>query len=230
MDNAARADSLSRSGVQAGSQTTLTSTVSTPVQRAAAPPGSRSTCSPRTGTSPWSGSGRPRRGRRRVERLRPPPCPRSTRRGRRSRGRRRRAGRLTGARGPSTLLLRSKTIRKPVVRCGALRVGGEHARADEPVGGVEVGAALDDVLVAPPTPRRCRRGPGAPGPWSKARTGVVQPQPASTQLQRSGSNVSPHGHVVAPAPRPPTRRRVGSRPPSRAQKAAASARVTLTTG
>ena len=62
-------------------------------------------------------------------------------------------------------------------------------------------------------PASCSAPPAAaPSGW--ARTGTVQPQPASTLLHRSGSNVSPHGHArpSTRAPRPPI---LGAREPDR---------------
>src|SRR3954453_515520 len=70
----------------------------------------------------------------------------------------------------------------------------------------------------------------APSAW--ARTGAVQPAPASAQAQRSGSNVGPHGQGRPSSPRAAASHSspVGSRAPAHAQNASASANVSSVAG
>src|SRR3954454_6544773 len=70
----------------------------------------------------------------------------------------------------------------------------------------------------------------APSGW--ARTGAVQPAPASAQAQRSGSNVGPHGQGRPSSPRAAASHSspVGSRAPAHAQNASASANVSSVAG
>ena len=91
---------------------------------------------------------------------------------------------------------------------GARRVGGQRARGAHAPRRVEVGAAAHRApAVRRPAsathshtlPASCS-APARAAPSGCASTGTVQPQPASAQLQRSASKVSPHGHgrVVGP--------------------------------
>ena len=137
----------------------------------------------------------------------PRPCRRSRPRGPGSRGHRRRAGRRSGARGPSTLSSRRRRSesrwwrwRAPgrraarARRAGRARCRGSSRRARRPSRPRRVGHPLPDVAGELLGAAR-RRAVGC------VRTGTVQPQPASAQLQRSGSNVWPHGHGRSSSPR-----------------------------
>src|SRR4051794_4943749 len=74
--------------------------------------------------------------------------------------------------------------------------------------------------------------PHQAAPSGCARTGAVQPAPASTHAQRASSNVGPHGHGRASGPRAAASHSspVGRRAFARAQKARASANVTSVAG
>src|SRR3954462_11938001 len=76
----------------------------------------------------------------------------------------------------------------------------------------------------------CAPAGDAPSGW--ARTGAVQPAPASAQAQRSGSKVGPHGQGRPSSPRAAASHSspVGRRAFAQAQKASASANVTSVAG